>query len=374
MPRFHRFCGVIPLFFVLFLLSGCGGGQGWTPQDASRQDGGNVYGSAPVQQPSLPAGSLTSTPAAVKVAILLPLSGSNAAIGQSMLQAAQLAVFDVGSDNFELISKDTGGTPQGAASAATAAINEGAQLILGPLFAEEVRAIRPVTAARNINVLAFSTDWTLAGGNVYVMGFTPFGQVERIASYAGKSGLRRVAIAAPADTYGNTVSRSFENEAGKYGLTTTKDVSNAGGYDAVFIPAPGQTLNTFLMQITNPSAAKLGTGLWDDPRLAAIPQMNGATFAAPSPSARRGFEQKYQATYGSSPTRIASLAYDAAALSIALSKMGYTAQNLKSPNGFAGVDGIMRFGSNGLIERGLSVLQFQSGRILEIDPAPMTFR
>lgn len=376
MSRFHRFCAVIPLFLLIALLAGCSGGGNFTPWTPTGGDSvaSSTYGDTAPTVSTLPSSLPQSTGTSVKVAILLPLSGGSAAIGQSMLQAAQLAVFDVGSDNFELVSKDTGGTPQGAARAATEAVQEGAQIILGPLFAEEVRAVKPIAQSANINVLAFSTDWTLGGGNVYVMGFTPFGQVERIASYAQKSGLTRVGVAAPSDTYGSTVAGSFEKESSKYGLTTTRNLTNPSGYDAVFIPAAGTALNGILPAIANPSAKKLGTGLWDDARLATIPQMNGASFAAPAPSARRAFENKYQSTYGTAPVRIATLAYDATALSVALSRSGFTAANLKNPNGFAGVDGIMRFGNNGLVERGLAVLQFQQGRIVEIDPAPTTFR
>ena len=99
----------------------------------------------------------------VKVGILLPLSGKHERIGQSMLQAAQLAVFDMGYDNFELIPRDTEGTPQGALKATTSAINDGAQILLGPLFANSVRAAQQAAKRKNINVIAFSTDWTLAG-------------------------------------------------------------------------------------------------------------------------------------------------------------------------------------------------------------------
>jgi ABC-type branched-subunit amino acid transport system substrate-binding protein len=313
----------------------------------------------------------------VKVAILLPLSGPNSAVGQSMLQAAQLAVFDMGYDNFELMPQDTLGTASGASSAAIAAVNGGAQLILGPLFAEEVRAVKAATASKNINVIAFSTDWTLAGGNTYIMGFLPFGQVERIVDYAASKGLKRAAVASGADEYGTTVSRTFESEAADRGITITRALSDPAGYDSVFIPAGGKDLAAILPRVTNTTAQKLGTGLWDDARVAAMPQMNGAWFAAPAPSTRASFESRYQSTYGAKPVRIASMAYDATALSMALSRNGaggFTAAAMTSSNGFAGVDGIIRFDSRNLVERGMAVLAVQNGRIVEIDPAPKSFR
>lgn len=366
MTIFHRFCAVFPLLLVITLLAACGG---------TKMSSQNEIPPAVAADGAVNAGM-------VKVAILLPLSGQHANIGQSMLQAAQLAVFDMGYDNFELMPQDTGGTAQGASAAAALAINDGAQLILGPLFADEVRAVKPIAAGRNISMLAFSTDWTIAGNGTYIMGFLPFGQVERIADFASRKGLKRAAVAAPADTYGSTASGKFESEASERGITITRALSDPNGYDAVFIPAGGAELSNILLRVTNKNAQKLGTGLWDDARVAAMPDMNGAWFAAPSPSARKGFETRYQSTYGAPPVRIATLAYDATALAVTLGKTGvgtgrgpaFDSASLTSPNGFAGVDGIMRFSTSGLIERGMSVLEIRNGQINEIDKAPGAFR
>ena len=133
---------------------------------------------------------------------------------------------------------------------------------------------------------------------------------------------------------------------------------------------------------TRDKVRKLGTGLWDDPRVAGLPHMQGAWFAAPSPKSRAGFENKYQSTYGSRPPRLATLAYDAAALAIVLNRMGltskgmpsYDAASITNPNGFAGIDGIFRFGRNGIVQRGLAVLEIRQRRLVEIDPAPKTFQ
>ncbi len=378
MSLFHRFCTIIPLFIAIIVLAGCADvtvpNAPWrTPTAQAPSESASVTGPAPSHQQTT-AQSAAPAGSAIKVAILLPLSGQHAALGQSMLQAAQLAVFDLNNDNFELLSKDTGGTPTGASTAAIAAMNDGAQLILGPLFAEEVRAVKGVTAGRNINVLAFSTDWTLAGGNIYIMGFTPFAQVERIAAYAASKGWRRTAIASPADTYGTSVARAFEGDAAKYGIQISRAISDPSAYDSVFIPAGGTALTSVLHRVTNPGAQKLGTGLWEDAGIAAMPAMNGAIFAAPSPSARANFENRYRSTYGQSPVRIATLAYDATALAAALAPTGYSAAALKNPGGFAGIDGIMRFQGNNLMERGMAILQINNGRIVELDPAPRAFR
>lgn len=370
MAVFHRFYIVFPLLALILLLGACSGGvakRPWAPQKdtAQSQDTAPI----PESQPS------------VKVAILLPLTGPNAATGQSMLQAAQLAVFDYGSDNFELISRDTGGTPQGASAAAQAVMNEGAQLILGPLLADEVRAVKSVTSGRGINVLAFSTDWTLAGDNIYIMGFLPFGQVDRIADFAASKGLKRAAVVAGTDVYGATVSSSFESRAQDKGITISRALSDPDGYDCVFIPAGGSALPNLLQRVANKNARKLGTGLWDDPRVAADPAMNGAWFAAPSPASRTAYEDRYQATYGKKPLRIGTLAYDATALAETLAQSGLAAgrgpafdsTSLKSRGGFAGLDGIIRFDQSGLAERGLAILEIRNGQITEIDPAPAAF-
>lgn len=381
MAILHRFYVVFPFFLVLFVLSSCSGptGGAWTGAGSGEVSGqrsqadiaSSPYGIDALLGASMP----TRKGQAVKVAVLLPLSGTNAALGQSMLQAAQLAVFELGYDSFELMPRDTA---TGAGAAATSAVTSGAQLILGPLFAEDVRIVKTATAGRGVSVIAYSTDWTLGGGNTYVMGFVPFGQVERISGYAAAKGLHRAAVAAPADQYGMATAAAFEDAAARNGVSITRALSDANGYDSVFIPAGGDALSSILMRVTNAKARKLGTGLWDDARVAANPAMNGAWFAAPSPRARASFESRYQAAYGSTPVRLASLAYDSTALAIALAKSGgthpFSQASLTNPNGFAGVDGILRFRRDGLAERGLAVMEIKNGQVAEIDPAPTSFQ
>ncbi len=372
MAVFHRFCGFFPLFLMIVALAGCSGanprpyGSSY-PAPQKPQDSQITMPQASMTAPVLPQQTGTGT----KAAILLPLSGPHAALGHSMLKAAQLAVFDLGYENFELLPQDTA---KGAGAAANAALQSGAHIILGPLFAEDVRAVKTVTAGGNTPVLAFSTDWTLAGGNIYIMGFLPFGQVDRIAAYAASKSLSRVGVAASADAYGTATSTRFENQALKNGMTLTRALSDTNGYDAVFVPAGSGSVASLLQRVSNKLARKLGTGLWDDPRVAAMPEMNGAWFAAPAPSARAGFEQRFMQTYGEAPQRLATLGYDATALAAALSKSGdFTARSLTNPNGFAGVDGIIRFNREGLAERGLAVLEIRGGKLVEIDPAPTSF-
>ncbi len=381
----------------------------------------------------------------VKVALLLPLSGEKEALGKAMLNAAQLALFDVGAENFELVPRDTKGTPAGARMAAQNAVNEGAELILGPLFAGSVRAAKPIAQSRNVNMIAFSTDWELRDYNTYVMGILPFAQVQRIADYAARQGIQRIGVFAPKSAYGEVVVDAFRRAARQNGmeivetvmfnplqqsnlsplvreftgydqrvskleerkvmlesrlrenpddvqaqqeLKKLKNAQSLGAlpFDAVFMPVGGETaraVGTLLTSydMTPERVRRLGTGLLDDPGLATDPQLQGAVFAAPSPSLRERFETRFIEMYGLRPPRLASLAYDATALAAVLARTGQVRSGMPSfsqaaftnPNGFAGIDGIFRFSRDGLVERGLSVLEYRDSQIVEVEPAPETF-
>lgn len=418
-----RFSDFLSVFFVLMtvgLLSACG--QGTTsPRSSSSPfdyhdrtvvhrdgqtmttmqgdgahtmyDGTQSYGQAAVPQ------------AMGKVAILLPLTGAQSTIGQSMLQAAQQALFDMNESSFELLPFDTKGTAAGAQQATTEALNAGVQLILGPLLAPEVEAAGRTAMARNIPVIGFTTDWSKAGGNVLTMGILPFDQGERLAQYAAASNLRRIAIVAPQDAYSDAVISAFENAARAYNITVTTTLrydavndpattvaaqlanqrKSGTAFDALLIPAGGQAMTQLATALKNqglgPNVVRwLGTGLWDDPVFLNNPVMIGAIYTAPSPVLRRNFERNYQAVYNQNPPRLASLAYDATALSIILMRQNGVQGGIidraaiMNPNGFAGIDGIFRFKSNGLAERGLAIHQITSGgRSQIIDQAPNSF-
>ncbi len=394
---------------------------------------------------ALPRAVATPSLPPVKVAILLPLSGDSADLGQAMLQAAQLALFDINYRSFELIPRDTNGTPEGARAAAEAAIESGAELILGPLFAHSVRAVKPVASRHNINVIAFSTDWTLAGQGTYIMGFLPFAQVQRVASYSAAQGYENIAILTPNNDYGNAVVAAYNSIAYRVGLRRanvvrfspdSSDLSdvvrqfsqydrrvnalhdrkaalerqveqNPGDdaarrelrdlgrrdtwgdppFDAVLMPVGGEQARSVASLLSyydlGPKVMKrLGTGLWDDPGLATEPALEGAWFAAPAPDQRRDFERRYIDLYGLRPPRLSTLAYDATALAAVLARNGFRTQDapdfshraLTNPNGYAGIDGIFRFRPDGLVERGLAVLEYRDARISVVEPAPTTFQ
>lgn len=408
----------------LALLAGCGGGAGFgfggpgahgstgvVTKDARRMPdlawqttGDRRELSAQDQafaQPGAAAAVAAPRAEKVRVALLLPLTGKNAELGQSMLKAAQMALFDVGSSNYDLVPRDTRSTTEGAASAAQSAAAAGDDLILGPIFADDVRAARPVAQGARIPLIAFTNDWTLGGGGTYVMGFLPFAQVARVAQFAQSRGHDRIAVFAPTTEYADTVISTLQRtgagpvRTGRYSpqqpdlssaveqfIASARTSASTLSFNALMLPVGGESLRSLmalfdLHGVSGGTVRLLGTGLWDDPSLTRDPALFGGWFAAPDPNMRRDFEKRYQENYGAPPLRLASLAYDATALSAVLARVGgtepYSAANLANARGFAGIDGLFRFRNDGLAERGLAVLEIRSGRPVVVDPAPTAF-
>lgn len=352
----------------------------------------------------------------VTVALLLPLSGQHGKLGKSMMQASQMALFDLDSSKFRLMPKDTKGTPEGAVAAAEDAIAEGAQLILGPLFSDSVKAVRTLTEPRGIPMIAYTTDWKAAGRNTYVMGFLPFSQVIRVTNYALHKGYGNIGFFGPGNDYATIVlrtlhyslqqNRSHIAKIGNFSMAQPdlhetvrefleapeivkgKKSSSQSAYippfDAVMVPVGGQVLQSVSNMFSYYNAPQkrvrlLGTGLWDDPTLVNEQTLHGAWFAASDPALRRGFEENFKANFGQEPERLASLAYDSTALAIVLAKTHsgygspYARDRIVTPQGFAGIDGIFRFRPDNLVERGLAVLEITRNGLKVIDPAPQAF-
>jgi len=350
-----------------------------------------------------------------KVALLLPLSGANAQLGQAIFDAAQLALFEAGADRLTLLPRDTGGSAAGAASAAHAVIAEGVHLILGPLLAPEVEAVKSIARDAHVNVIAFSTVTSLAGGNVFLMGFLPRQEVIRAVSYARQRGLRRFAALAPNSPYGHLTADALQEAISSSGGTAKKveffdpDAADpapavqrlmSGGpglgdgalpaaagpvpaFDALLLPEGGAQLRLIARAVRAPGAEAqpvqlLGSGLWDTPDIGNEPALVGGWFAASPPEARQEFEERFSATYGHRAPRLASLGYDAAALAAVLARAAggeaFSQQAILNPNGFTGVDGLFRFTSNGLVQRGLAVLEVEPQGAVVISPAPQSFQ
>jgi ABC-type branched-subunit amino acid transport system substrate-binding protein len=375
----------------------------------------------------------TSKDDKVRVGLLLPLSGANAALGQSMLDAAQMALFDLGDDKFTLVPRDTQGSPGIAATAAQGLIEEGAGVILGPLFGAEAAAVKPVAARFGTPVLSFSSDWNMAGGGVWTLGFQPQEQVRRVVGLSMARGLMRFGVVAPSTPYGDAAVQSLRETVEQAGGTVTKierytagatnltelvknlsdfeqrqaalgaerarltalgdpesltalrRLSNADTFgplpfDAVLIAEGGQTLRELaalfpFFDIDPGPVRMLGTGLWDEAGLGREAALVGGWFAAPAPEGRDAFEARFQQTFGYRPHRLATLAYDATALTAVLAKggTGFSVPALTNPNGFAGAEGIFRLLPTGTAERGLAVMEVTRTGTAPVDPAPQSF-
>ena len=336
---------------------------------------------------------------AIKIAVLLPLSGANADLGKAMLEAAQLALFTMGDNKLTLVPRDTTGTVQGAADAAKAVVADGAKLIIGPLVADEVEAVKPIAAAANVNVIAFATKTQVAGGNVFLMGFLPRQEVAREVSFAHERGVTRFAALAPNTAYGHLMADSLKEIVASSGSTVArvefftgdpsaiiKKMAPANGappnFDALLLPEGGDQLKQIAQQlkaagIDLTQVHLLGSGLWDDPAIAGESALDGGWFAASPPEPRSEFESRFQATYGHPAPRLASLAFDAAALAAVLQKSGaepFSRDAILNPSGFTGVDGLFRFTREGLVQRGLAVLEFEPQGNVVVSPAPQNFQ
>src|SRR5262249_6239605 len=257
----------------------------------------------------------TPSVAHVKVALLLPLSGDQAQLGESLLEASQLALFEAPDSNVEILVRDTGDSPSGAAQAAQDAINQGARLILGPVFGNSVKAVTPVAQAAGVNVVSFSTDRSVAQPGVYIMGILPSVQVQRVVGYASRQGLHRIAALLPQSPYGQTMREALQSAAHGSGAQvvrvdfydphtadasaavgqTGQFVSPGGAVDALLVPEAAERLHGITGQFASfgidPTRVRLlGSTLWDDdPGVGNDPNLVGAWYAAPDPTAWREF-------------------------------------------------------------------------------------
>ena len=334
----------------------------------------------------------------VRVALLLPLSaGGNAGVAaQSMKNAAEMALAEFLNPNLQLLVKDDAGSPQGAQQAAQQAVDEGAEIILGPLFAASVPAVAQVARGRGISVIAFSTDSSVAGKGVYLLSFLPETDVYRIVAYSAVVGKKSFAAMLPDNAYGNVVEAAFKQAAPqrggrvvvfeKYGAdraTVARNVAQAlVSADALLLADDGDAVAATADALVAAGAdlkrvQLLGTGLWDNPRVFSSSALEGGLYAAPDPSGFRAFATRYRNKYGGEPVRTATLAYDAVALVAALSRTQggkrFTTEVLLNSSGFAGIDGLFRFKPDGTNERGLAIMRVSSKGPTPIVSSPRSF-
>jgi len=371
----------------------------------------------------------------VRVGLLLPLSGPAEALGQDMLRAAEMALFDVGENDIVLLPRDTAGSALEARGAAEEVIAEGADLILGPLFSQAVGAVGPVAALADVPVLAFSNVTAAADPpTTFVLGFRPEEQVHRVVDHALRQGLVRIAGLAPDDAYGRTALAALEEaviaSGGELGevmfyppdLADPSDVvrqvaaygerryaleqekarvaAEPGGearlrelenldtfgpppFDAILIADGGSRVRSVAALLTffdvSPEQVRfLGTMRWqDDPLVLEEDSLRGGWFAGPSPSRAAAFSERFERAFGTPPQQLASLAYDATALAVIVARdlgdPAFSVGTLTGSQGFEGATGLFRLRPEGIADHGLAVLEVQDGTATAIDPAPSRF-
>jgi branched-chain amino acid transport system substrate-binding protein len=337
----------------------------------------------------------------VKVGLILPLSGSgNAQVAaQSMRNAAELAIAEFSSPDIQLLLKDDGGGAPGAQQAVQQSLEEGAEIILGPLFALTVGPVAQAARARGIPVIAFSTDANVAARGVYLLSFLPESDVDRIIGYAANEGRRSFAALVPDNAYGTVVEAAFKQTVARRGgrvvalerypldkaqmQTPVRNVAQAASRaDAIFVPDGADAVPTVVQTliasgIDTKRVQLLGTGLWEDAQIFSNPQLEGAWYAGPDTTGFRNFSSRYRSRHGHDPVRTASLTYDAVALVAALAKtqgkQRFSEQVLTNSSGFTGIDGLFRFRPDGLNQRGLAVLRVTPTGGQIISPPPKAF-
>jgi ABC-type branched-subunit amino acid transport system substrate-binding protein len=378
-------------------LAGCIGSGSLTPPG---QVGAFASGDAVSDQTAATATAETLGRGAVRVALILPLTGpgQSAIAAQSLRNAAELALSEFQDADVALVVKDDRGTPEGAREAASQAIAEGAELIVGPLFAGSVRAAAQVARQSGRPIVAFSTDASVATRGVYLLSFLPQAEVDRVVDYAAAQGRRSVAALIPETPYGDVVEAEFREAAARSDLRVAAIERYtpgqpqaavrrlapviAGGApqaDALFMPEGGDGLAGVSQALQsagfNPQRVKpLGTGLWNEARLFDLPALQGGWFAAPDSRGFNAFAPRYRARFNADPTRLATLSYDAVSLAAALARtqgsQRFSEPVLTNPSGFAGADGVFRFRPDGLNERALTVQEIRGGTATAVSPAP----
>jgi len=330
-----------------------------------------------------------------RVALLVPLSGPNAGVGQSLANATQMALLDTKNERVRITTYDTNG---GAAAAAQRALADGNRLILGPLLAEDVRVVAPIARRAGVPVVSFSNDITAAGNGAYVMGYVPGQSIDRVVEYAKGQGVADFAGLVPNGTYGERASSAFlraveraggqvrtlqtyDRAAGSLTAAITRMAPN-GPYQGVLVADGGATASIAVPLVRRNGgggAHVLGTELWNsESSIATRPALAGAWFASVSDGLYRQYAAKYRARFGVGPYRLSSLGYDAVLLTVRIARdwpigSAFPEERLRDHDGFAGIDGAFRFGRDSVAERALEVQEIRGGTTVVVSPAPSGF-
>ena len=354
--------------------------------------------SSPTPQPSATALPTDST--RHRVALLVPLGGNAAQVGQAIANATTMAILDSAriESNPNNIRITTYDTSRGASAAARRAIADGNKLILGPLLADNVAGVRAVASPAGVPAIAYSNDASVASSDVFVMGHIPEQSVDRSVRYARANGSTSFAALVPEGDYGQKAYTALQNSLRDYGgnlvgfeqyargntsiVGAAQRLRQRGGYDTVLIAESARLATRAAGQLRSEGAEGtrlLGTELWSGE--SAITQsgtVEGAIFSAVSDRRFRGFSQSYEARFGSKPFRIATLGYDSVLLTFRIAREWRVGDNfpvnrLYDSVGFVGVDGAFRFMRSGVAERALEVRRVQGNEVVAVEAAPSAF-
>ncbi len=338
------------------------------------------------------------------IGLLLPLGDRrHQSLAEALRSAAVLAVEEANDPRLRLSVHDTVPDPLRAAQEAIAA---GSRILVGPLFAEEVRRVQTAADVQGINIISFSTDVAVAGEGVYLAGSLPQLEARRVLRYAISQGHRRFAAILPRTQYGQIVRDTIDAVIAEYGVEmdllyeysegfvatrkatrefveeyrAIRDVNPTRTPTALLLPAAGNDLKTIAAYLVDSkldmdTVQLLGTGLWDSQetldleRREGLAVIAGGWFAAPSARFRRAFDLRFQDRFGYRPPNLAAIAFDATVAAVVVAEDGFSAAAITDPKGFRGVTGTFRFRSDGTIERRLAILEVGSGAFQVVEAA-----
>ncbi len=330
-----------------------------------------------------------------RVALLLPITGPDAEVGQSIANATTLAMLDTNNRSIRMTTYDTA---LGVDAAARKAVADGSRLILGPLRGDNVVAVAEIARPAGVPIISFSNDIGVAGRNVFLLGHLPGQSIDRIVAYAKSAGMTRFGAIVPKTVYGQRAATNMLTAVRGAGASltsiqesdgttasidaATRKLAASGPIDAVLIADQGRVAVATIPSLRARGLGKakvLGTDLWNtDGTLAAKPAIYGAMFASVPDGIYKQYADKYRLRYGKAPMRLSSLGYDGVLLVARVAenwKIGsaFPVARLTDTGGFSGIDGAFRFTPNGMSERMLEVQQIQAGKFTTVDPAPRSF-
>ncbi|MBL0319503.1 MAG: penicillin-binding protein activator [Alphaproteobacteria bacterium] len=333
----------------------------------------------------------------VKIAMLLPLSGPKAPIGQALLDAATLALFDMNRQDISIFPYDTKDSDEEAKSALEKAKNDGVHMIIGPVFSSATKAITPAARTLDIPVLSFTNDVAAAQAGIYALGADPRQQIERITDYAIDQGYTNFYVLAPGDAYGNAVANEVQKvtslrnakvahtelfsgkpellDAALKRFVTLLDKTQKS---AIVIPVGGDSLTKIAAYLDanlkdRQNIKILGSSQWESSKIQSQSLLQGAWYPASDPDQIKRFYGRFKEVFNSEPPRLASMAYDALPLAFTAAKRADGKVVLTNSQGFIGIDGIIRLGMDGTTQRGFAIVEVTESGGRVIDRSPVNF-